>query len=103
MFSGQRNVAVIGVGFLGGCFDYGGLLMSSDLIDFIRSARGPISIQFAAAELESLGSRGAGWQRATATHWVRELQALVDAGELVLDGDMLTVAKKEQMKQGELF
>lgn len=79
------------------------MLSMNDLIDFIRSARGPISIQFAAAELESLGSRGAGWQRATATHWVRELKALADAGELVLDGETLTVAKKETMKQGELF
>ena len=103
MFSGRRYVAVLGVSFLCGCFDYGGLLMSSDLIEFIRSARGPISIYYAAAELESLGSRGAGWQRATATHWVRELRALVDAGELVLDGDVLTVAKIETMKQGELF
>lgn len=75
----------------------------NDLIEFIRSARGPISLYVAAAELESLGKHGAGWKRATATHWVRELRALVDAGELVLDGDMLTVAKKEQMRQGELF
>lgn len=75
----------------------------NDLIDFIRSARGPISLYYAAAELESLGTHGANWKRATATHWVRELRALVDAGELVLDGETLTVAKKEELKQGSLF
>ena len=77
--------------------------MTSDLIDFIRSYREPVSITEAASELEHLGTHGAAWKRATATHWVRELRALVDAGELVLDGDMLTVAKKEELKQGSLF
>lgn len=77
--------------------------MTNDLIDFIRSYREPVSIHEAATELQSLGTLPTGWKRATATHWVRELQALVDAGELMLDGDLLTVARKEVMRQGELF
>ena len=75
----------------------------TDLIDFIRSYREPVSIHEAATELQSLGTLPTGWKRATATHWVRELRALVDAGELVLDGEMLTVAKKEELRQGSLF
>jgi hypothetical protein len=77
--------------------------MSSDLIDFIRFARQPIAISEAASELSQLGNAGAAWPRASSEHWVRELQRLVDDGELVLDGDMLTVAKREEMKQGSLF
>lgn len=77
--------------------------MTNDLIDFIRGARGAITIDQAASELHQLGKHGAAWPRASAVEWKRELLRLVDEGELVLDGETLTVAKKEEMRQGELF
>lgn len=75
----------------------------NDLVEFIRSARGPIGLSFAAAELESLGNRQTGWPSATATHWQRELERLANKGVLNLCDGMLTVAKAESLKQGELF
>ncbi len=77
--------------------------MESDLIAFIRSARGPYPLSVAASELERLGKAGAGWPTATATHWQRELEALVSKGLLTLEDGMLSVAKVEELKQGELF
>jgi hypothetical protein len=77
--------------------------MESDLINFIRSARGPYPLSVAASELESLGKAGAGWPNATATHWQRELEALVSKGLLTLADGMLSVPKVESVKQGTLF
>jgi hypothetical protein len=77
--------------------------METDLIDFIRSARGPIGLSFAAEELVRLHDIGAGWPNATATHWQRELEALVSKGLLTLADGMLSVAKVETVKQGTLF
>ncbi len=77
--------------------------MDTDLIDFIRGNREPIAITEAAEELSRLGNLGAAWPRASVEHWQRELQRLVDAGKLVRCGEMLSVAKQETMRQGELF
>jgi len=77
--------------------------MESDLIDFIRSARGPFPLSVAASELETLGKAGAGWPTATATHWQRELEALVSKGLLTLADGMLSVAKSTTVKQPTLF
>lgn len=75
----------------------------SDLIEFVRSARGPFPISVAAGELENLGRRGAGWPQASATHWQRELEQLANKGLLNLCDGMLTVAKVETVKQQSLF
>ena len=77
--------------------------MESDLIAFIRSARGPYPLSVAASELERLGKSGAGWPTATATHWQRELDALVAKGLLTLADGMRSVPKVESVKQGTLF
>jgi hypothetical protein len=77
--------------------------METDLIDFIRSARGPFPLSVAASELESLGKAGAGWPTATKQDWIRKLRQLVADGKLIECDGMLTVAKAESLKQGELF
>jgi hypothetical protein len=77
--------------------------MESDLIAFIRSARGPFPLSVAASELERLGKAGAGWPNATSTHWQRELESLVSKGLLTLADGMLSVPKVESVKQGTLF
>jgi hypothetical protein len=77
--------------------------MESDLIDFIRSARGPFPLSVAASELERLGKAGAGWPTATATHWQRELEALVSKGLLTMADGMMSVPKSTTVKQPTLF
>lgn len=75
----------------------------NDLVEFIRSARGPFEIGVAAFELESLGKAGAGWPTASKQDWIRKLRQLVSDGKLIECDGMLTVAKVVEMKQGELF
>lgn len=76
----------------------------NDLIEFIRSARGPFHIDAAAAELENLGGRpGVAWPRASAQDWKREFQRLVNKGKLTDSDGMLTVTRVESLKQGSLF
>lgn len=74
-----------------------------DLIEFVRGARGPFAIDEAASELAFLGRAGADWPQASAAHWKRELEQLVDKGLLNLNDGFLTVAKPEQLKQKSLF
>lgn len=74
-----------------------------DLIEFVRGAREPFAIDEAASELAFLGRSGADWPQASATHWKRELEQLVDKGLLNLNDGFLTVAKPEQLKQKSLF
>jgi hypothetical protein len=75
----------------------------ADVIDFIRGARGPFAIDEAASELAYLGRAGADWPQASATHWKREFERLVDKGLLNLNNGFLTVAKPEQLTQKSLF
>ena len=78
--------------------------MSEALITFIRGIQ-PVSIFEAAGELETLGRCGAGWSRATADHWKRELTKLVNDGLLEEINGMLSVAvhRGDTPTQGMLF
>jgi hypothetical protein len=76
--------------------------MNDELLDFIRSYREPVSIDDVAKELESLGKAGASWPIASAIEWHRELMKLVDAGQLRIEGNVLSIVK-QGLTQGELF
>jgi hypothetical protein len=76
--------------------------LDADLIEFIRTYRGPYAIYEAAGDLAALGDNGGNWLKANAQHWKREL------GRLVLDGklqevDGLIVPLSTDAKQLELF
>jgi hypothetical protein len=69
---------------------------SQDLIDFIRSYRGPVKLSEAATELHHLGNLGADWPRASFEHWIRELEQLAKNGKLQIDAKgMVSVPREE--------
>lgn len=76
--------------------------MNDDLINFVRGAQ-PCSIFELAGELATLSENGAGWPRASAEHWRREIQKLVDEGNLVDDGGNISVALHTKPRQATLF
>jgi hypothetical protein len=76
--------------------------MTDDLLQFVRGA-GPCSIYELAGELAMLGENGSTWPRASAEHWRRELQALIDDGKLVDTDSNISVAVTIKPKQGTLF
>ncbi|AMV30858.1 hypothetical protein VN12_19795 [Pirellula sp. SH-Sr6A] len=76
--------------------------MTDDLLQFVRGAQ-PSSIYELAGELAMLGESGAAWPRASAEHWRRELQSLIDSGKLVEVGGNISVAVTAKPMQGTLF
>lgn len=64
-----------------------------------------LSVREIAGELEDLGKHGAAWPRATANHWKREIEKLIERGELVeVDGVVkLPVVTDDRPKQMTLF
>lgn len=73
---------------------------SQDLIDFIRSFRGPVKLSEAANELHHLGNLGADWPRASFEHWMRELEQLAAKGKLDIDIEgLVSVPRREAVQQ----
>ena len=77
--------------------------LDADLIEFIRTYRGPYAIYEAAGDLAALGASGGNWPNATAQHWKRELGRLSADGRLQeVDGGLI-VPLSTAAKQLELF
>jgi hypothetical protein len=77
--------------------------LGADLIEFIRTYRGPYAIYEAAGDLAALGDNGGNWPKANAQHWKRELDRLLADGKLQeVDGGLI-VPLSEEPKQLELF
>ena len=64
-----------------------------------------LSVWEIAGELEDLGKHGAAWPRATANHWKREIETLIERGQLVEVERVvkLPIVKDGKTKQMELF
>lgn len=77
--------------------------MSNDLVEFIRSYRGPVKLSEAATELHHLGNLGADWPKASFEHWIRELEQLVKSGELAEDDGFVWIKRQEEVTQLNLF
>jgi hypothetical protein len=77
--------------------------LDADLIEFIRTYRGPYAIYEAAGDLAALGENGGNWPKANAQHWKRELDRLLADGKLQeVDGGLI-VPLSEEPKQMTLF
>lgn len=77
--------------------------MDADLIEFVRTYRGPYPLYEAAGDLAALGASGGNWPAATAQHWKREFDRLVADGKLQeVDGGLI-VPLSEEPKQMTLF
>lgn len=77
--------------------------LDADLIEFIRTYRGPYAIYEAAGDLAALGDNGGNWPKANAQHWKRELDRLLADGKLQeVDGGLI-VPLSEEPKQMTLF
>jgi hypothetical protein len=77
--------------------------LDADLIEFVRTYRGPYPIYEAAGDLAALGDNGGNWPKANAQHWKRELDRLVADGKLQeVDGGLI-VPLSSDAKQLELF
>ena len=77
--------------------------LDADLIEFIRTYRGPYPIYEAAGDLAALGDNGGNWPKANAQHWKRELDRLVLDGKLQeVDGGLI-VLLSQSVQQLELF
>jgi hypothetical protein len=77
--------------------------IDADLIEFVRTYRGPYAIYEAAGDLVALGDKGGNWPKANAQHWKRELDRLVADGKLqAVDGGLI-VPLSSDAKQLELF
>jgi hypothetical protein len=77
--------------------------MDADLIEFIRTYRGPYPIYEAAGDLATLGASNTNWPAATAQHWKREFDRLVADGKLQEVEGGLIVPLSEEPKQMTLF
>lgn len=77
--------------------------LDEDLIEFIRTYRGPYAIYEAAGDLAALGDNGGNWPKANAQHWKRELGRLVADGKLQEVEGGLIVPLSSDAKQLELF
>lgn len=79
--------------------------MNDDLVEFIRSYRGPVKLSEAASELHKLGNLGADWPKASQEHWIRELEQLAKNGKLQIDTDGLVSVPRGEAgpTQLELF
>jgi hypothetical protein len=77
--------------------------LDEDLIEFIRTYRGPYQIYEAAGDLATLGENGGNWPKANAQHWKRELDRLVADGKLQAVEGGLIVPLSIDAKQLELF
>jgi hypothetical protein len=75
----------------------------SELVAFVRSYREPVKLTEAASELHALGSNGADWPRASQEHWIRELEQLVKAGELAEENGFVSIKRREEITQLNLF
>ena len=77
--------------------------LDADLIEFVRTYRGPYAIYEAAGDLAALGDNGGNWPKANAQHWKRELDRLVLDGNLQeVDGGLI-VPLSQSVQQLELF
>ena len=77
--------------------------LDADLIEFVRTYRGPYPIYEAAGDLAALGDNGGNWPKANAQHWKRELDRLVADGKLQeVDGGLI-VPLSEEPKLMTLF
>ena len=77
--------------------------LDADLIEFIRTYRGPYQLYEAAGDLAALGDNGGNWPKANAQHWKREFDRLVVDGKLQeVDGGLI-VPLSEEPKQMTLF
>jgi hypothetical protein len=77
--------------------------LDADLIEFVRTYRGPYPIYEAAGDLAALGDNGGNWPKANAQHWKRELVRLVLDGKLQEVEGGLIVPLSTDAKQLELF
>ena len=77
--------------------------LDADLIEFIRTYRGPYATYEAAGDLAALGENGGNWPKANAQHWKRELDRLLADGKLQAVEGGLIVPLSEEPKQMTLF
>lgn len=75
------------------------------LVAFVGGYRGEVAKSEVASTLAVLGKHGAEWPRCSSEQWIRELDRLVQSGELIEKSGMLSVPIEaaKQERQLNLF
>ena len=82
------------------------MTLASDIVEYLRGERRKMTRQQLCVAIVREASHNAAWPKATHEQWEAAIAAAVKAGELVVDGDMVSLAVKPVAKsetQMELF